>query len=179
MNTTTVLNFIFFQMLWFASVVGAGAYDLHWLACAALLPITVLAWRGSLSAADFALATVAVLVGMSLDNAWVQLGILAYPGYDYAPYWIGFLWYGLALTINHSMAFFRDQRWLGPIIVGLFAPVTYLTGERFGAVTVLDLGLTSLICVSWFVLFIVLTQVNNVLLSKAMVSVKTSSASTD
>ena len=37
--------------------------------------------------------------------------------------------------------------------MGAFAPVTYLSGERFGAVIVQDLALTPLICVSWFVLF--------------------------
>jgi hypothetical protein len=42
---------------------------------------------------------------------------------------------------------------IGSLVVGAFAPVTYLSGERFGSVIVQELALTPLICLSWFVLF--------------------------
>ena len=153
MNLPFILNLVFFQLVWFSSVVGAGAYGLHWLAMGAMIPLSVLAWFSPTRRSDLALATIALCVGLLIDNIWVKAGILAYPDYTFAPYWIGLLWVGLGLTINHSMAIFRDHTLIGSLVVGAFAPVTYLSGERFGAVIVQDLALTPLICVSWFVLF--------------------------
>ncbi len=153
MNTRFILNFVFFQLLWFSCVVGAGGYGLHWLALAAILPITLLTLTGVGRWQDFGIAAVALCVGVFLDNLWVRLDILAYPQSALAPYWIGILWYGLGLTVNHSLSWFRDRVLIGPLAVGIFAPVTYLTGARFGAVVVENLLLTGLISLSWVVLF--------------------------
>lgn len=153
-----LLNLVFFQTLWFGAVLGAGAYALHWLAIGTLIPISVLAWYSPTRQADFTLAGVALAVGIIADNLWVYVGILDFPGHSFAPYWIGFLWYGLGLTINHSLSWFRDRTLLGPLIVGLFAPLSYFAGERLGAVSVLEPQMTPIISLSWIALFFALTQ---------------------
>jgi uncharacterized protein DUF2878 len=153
MSLTVVLNFVFFQMLWFSCVVGAGAYGLAWLALGSLLPIGVLTWFSQTRTADLAVATLALCIGLVIDNLWVTLDILSYPQNSYAPYWIAVLWVGLGLTVNHSMALFRDHTLIGSVVVGLAAPVTYLAGQRFGSVTVNDLYLTPVISLAWFVVF--------------------------
>ena len=153
MGLFTVANFAFFQMLWFSCVVGAGGYGQHWLALVALVPISVLTWFSATRSADVAVAVVALSMGLIIDNLWVNLGILSYPEYIFAPYWIALLWIGLGLTVNHSMSWFRDRAVLGSIIVGAFAPVTYLTGQRFGAVVVEELFQTAAISFSWMLLF--------------------------
>lgn len=158
MNLYFILNLVFFQAVWFSCVVGAGAYNLHWLALGAMVPLLVLTWFGPTRRADLAVATVALCVGLLLDNIWVYTGILQYPDYTLAPYWIGLLWVGLGLTVNHSMALFRDHTFIGSLIVGAFAPVTYLTGQRFGSVIVPDVWLTPFICLTWFVLFYALAK---------------------
>ena len=89
---TTVLNFVCFQALWFSCVLGAGAYEMHWLALGSLLPIGILTWFSPTRSADFAIATIAICAGLVMDNLWVALGILSYPDTAYAPYWIGVLW---------------------------------------------------------------------------------------
>ena len=154
-----VMNFFFFQFLWLSSVAGAGGNSMHWLALLALVPITVLTAFGRTRRSDWIVAGLAAAVGYTIDNLWVYADILSYPAADLAPYWIAFLWYGLGLTINHSLAWFRDRTVLGPLLVGLFAPVTYLTGEQFGAVEVVDLEMTAVIAASWAVLFAVLSKV--------------------
>ncbi len=153
MGIFTVSNFVFFQTLWFSCVLGAGGYGLHWLALGALVPISVLTWFSKTRAADVAVAIVALCMGLIIDNLWINLGILSYPDSVFAPYWIALLWVGLGLTVNHSMSWFRDRPLIGSAIVGAFAPVTYLTGQRFGAVVVEELFLTVAISVSWFLLF--------------------------
>ncbi len=159
MSLTVILNFVFFQALWFSCVVGAGAYGWWWLAAASLLPISVLGWWSEHRNADFTIAAIALCVGLVIDNLWVLMGILTYPENSFAPYWIAILWVGLGLTINHSMALFRDHTLIGSLVVGAFAPVTYLAGERFGAVTVNELYLTPVISVAWFVAFYAMAKV--------------------
>lgn len=147
------LNFFLFQVLWFAAVWAAGAKGLDqaaWIAAAAL---TVLAFFSEVRKADAAVAVLAVCVGMIADNFWVYLDILKFPGHTFAPYWIGLLWFGMGLTVNHSLRFFRDRDWLGPLIVGIFGPVTYLAGERLGAVVVLSVPKLALIAVVWVGVF--------------------------
>jgi hypothetical protein len=152
------LNFVFFQMLWFSCVVGAGAYGLGWLALGAVAPIATLTWFSQTRSADVLVAIVALCAGLIIDNVWVALGILSYPENTFAPFWIALLWVGLGLTVNHSMALFRDHTLLGSLVVGLAAPLTYLTGERFGAVTVNDLYLTPMISLAWFGVFFALSK---------------------
>ena len=153
MSAAAVLNFIFFQLLWFSCVVGAGAYGLNWLALASLLPIGLLTWFSKTRRVDFAVASVALCAGLIIDNLWLTFGILSYPGSTSVPIWIGVLWVGLGLTVNHSMVLLRDRTLLGSLVVGAFAPVTYLAGQRFGAVVVQDLTLTPLISIVWFMVF--------------------------
>ena len=158
MTLPVVLNFVFFQMLWFSCVVGAGAYGLAWLAIGAVAPIAALTWFSRTRSADVLVATVALCAGLIIDNIWVAFGILTYPDYTFAPFWIALLWVGLGLTVNHSMAFFRDNTFIGSLIVALAAPLTYLTGERFGAVSVNDIYLTPLISLAWFGVFFAMSK---------------------
>ena len=150
-----VANLVAFQAVWAGCVIGAGAFDMHalaWLPTIALLLLTV---RSPVARIDLYLALFAILVGWSLDSLWIFLGILdfTHTSGSFAPYWIALLWLGLGQTINHSMVWFRDKGLLGAAIVGLFAPVTYLSGERLGAVNVEQIHLLPVICLSWFILF--------------------------
>ena len=153
-----LLNLVFFQVLWFACVVGTGGMGWAFAAPLALLPLIALSAFSPHRRLDWQIAAICVGFGMVIDNIWVAAGILAYDHGNYAPYWIGVLWLGLGLTINHSMSWFRDRRVLGPLIVGAFAPVTYFTGQRFDAVAVEATYSLVLISVSWALLFVVLSS---------------------
>ena len=158
MSRSLVLNFVSFQALWFSCVVGGGGHGMVWLALASLVPISILTWYSPTRSADAIIALLALAAGLIIDNIWVVLGILDYPHNTFAPYWIAFLWVGLGLTVNHSMALFRDHTLVGSLVVGIAAPVTYLAGERFGAVVVADLSATPLISIVWFLTFYALSK---------------------
>ena len=153
MTRFLVLNFVGFQLLWAGSVIGAGAYSLHLVAALTAAPLLILSFWSEHRNADWMVAAIALAVGLLLDNIWIFLDVLAYPSSSFAPYWIGLLWIGFALTINHSMSWFRDRRVLGPLIVGVFAPITYLAGARFGAVEVLNTPGLVVISIAWAGLF--------------------------
>ncbi len=148
-----VLNAAAFQLLWFGCVLGAGGHGLTLLAFGAALPLVALSLLSTSRRLDWQLAGICVAAGLLLDNLWVFLDIFDYPDSLYAPLWIGVLWLGFGLTVNHSLAWFRDKRLLGPIIVGACAPITYLAGQRFGAVSVDNLIPLGLVSAAWMILF--------------------------
>lgn len=158
-NRFTIINAVLFQALWLSCVIGAGALGLHWLAILAFALLSAALFWSPARGSDLTVAATALVAGLAADNLWAHLGILDFSNTSLAPYWIGLLWFGMGLTINHSLSWFRDRRYLGPLIVGCFAPVTYFSGERFGAVTVPAIEPMLLISLSWVAIFYMLSHI--------------------
>jgi hypothetical protein len=148
-----ILNFFAFQILWLGCVYGGGSLELTWMPWISLVPLILDTLYKSSRALDLKLATTAALLGYGLETIWVKLAILKFGDSTLPPIWMGFLWFGFALTINHSMKFFRDLTIVGPLIVGLFGPLTYLAGQRLGAVTIENYYFLLLIIPCWIGLF--------------------------
>ena len=125
----TLLNVVFFQALWLASVGGAGR-GYWWLG----LPVLAvfLLYHFSVSTcrkADAQLLIVSVGLGFIADSILLQFGLLrfeqALPWANFAPIWILTLWAGFALTLNHSMSFFQTRP-VWAVLFGLFGgPLAY------------------------------------------------------
>ena len=103
------------------------------------------------------------LMGLCLDSFWMYAGVLDYgdaalnlaPGLSIAPAWIVLLWLAVGLSIRHSLIFLVNRPVTGALLVGGGAPLSYLTGESFGAVTIPSaLGLVVL-ALTWMVLFFI------------------------
>ena len=132
------INFAFFQLAWPACVLAA-AYDQIWIA---------VLWVGLFAAwqlhpdrahpSDWLLAGLFMVVGVVLDTIWIQTGLLSYsaawPWSGTTPIWLLMLWLALALSVNHSLAFFR-QHWIGwMLILCMASPFSYWMASRLGAV---------------------------------------------
>ena len=89
---------------------------------------------------DFQLMLVAVLIGLILDTTWVKLGWLEFAASwafsERAPLWILLLWAGLALTLNHSLAWLQSRLLLAAFLAGVSSPLSYLAASRLGAVDI-------------------------------------------
>jgi len=152
LNLANLCNAVLFQFAWFACVLGGAAGSSLWGAGA----VTSLAafaalrdrWRS-----DVAFALLGAVVGLGLDTLWIQTGVLDYGGAALAPPWIVLLWAGVGLTLNHSLGLFSARPWLGGLLAGLSAPLSYLGGERLGAVAVPDPWLLGFVAATWFALF--------------------------
>lgn len=137
-----LVNFLGFQACWFACVLGA-ARGREWLG-----PLTVLLWSAwcvRLAARPMreALALLAVgglgaLVGaVELGSGWLEFrGRAAAPGL--APAWILALWVAFATTFESSLQWVTRKPWLLVVFSLVGAPLSYLGGERLGALTVLE-----------------------------------------
>jgi hypothetical protein len=148
MNPHLLLNAVLFQMTWFSAVlfgVVAG------LACAFLLAIH--GARNGVKTADLVLGALAAAVGLGLDTLWIHTGILDFHGAVIAPLWIVVLWLATGLTINHSLQPLARRPLVGAVAAGLAAPVSYLSGQALGAISVPLPELLAVISLTWFLLF--------------------------
>jgi len=149
------LNAVLFQVVWFAAVLGAahGAPWLGWgaLALLAAQALTTPHWR-----IDLAFAVVCMAIGFLVDSMWSWSGILVYDGPGLAPGWIVALWAAVGLSLNHSLGWFRTRAILGGIAAGAIAPLSYLAGERLGAVNVPVPTLLGWIALVWAPVFAIL-----------------------
>ncbi len=138
LNPGFVVNQGLFQLSWPACVIGA-AYGWLW---GGLIVVAALAlWQlhpANRHHLDVPMVAICLFLGLALDTAWIQLGLLqfasAWPWPSVAPGWIMLLWLALALVINHSMGAFKHRLWLLAVLGGIGSPMSYYAGSRFGAV---------------------------------------------
>lgn len=136
-----VINAALFQLLWFACVLGS-AHQLFVPALCAFLLLAAFQLRAHRRAdGDYSLLVLSLALGIFIDSLWLSLGFVEFtdprPLPFLAPAWILILWAGFALTINHSMAWVNAHPVLPAVLGAVGGPLSYLAGERLGAVAFL------------------------------------------
>lgn len=152
-----LVNVVFLQALWFATILGA-AHDLLLPAFAWFLGF--LFWHlvlGQYRREDTVIVVAATTAGCILDGLWVFLGWVEFaspsPLIGLAPWWIVMLWAGFALTVNHSLRALHDRLPLAAACAAISAPLSYFAASRLGAVAIMEpLALYVALSVSWAVL---------------------------
>lgn len=135
----TWLNLVLFQLTWVVTVAGAG-HGWWWAGPLALIVFAGIAFRLTpWPRTDLALMCAACLVGVVIDSAYVMLGLMRFaepvPFMTLAPIWILGMWMSFALTLNHSMAFFKQRLGLAALFGLVGGPMAYwVAASRFGAV---------------------------------------------
>ena len=132
------INQAFFQASWPACVVGA-AHGLTWPA--AVLVGAFAAWQlrgGRMHPRDPLAITMFVAAGLAMGTLWIRTGIVEYanagPLQGFTPAWLLLLWVALALTANHSLAWFK-HRWGVFLLLATFgSPMSYRAAAALGAV---------------------------------------------
>ena len=153
MNRSVVINFLLFQLGWFACVLG-GAYDQVIIGC--LIAVTVMAfhlYHASAPMREFSLLSAALIIGFIYESIMVTVALARYDHGQFfsaiAPLWIILMWPLFATTLNISMRWLKNLSLLLTAFIGaIFAPLAYLAGERLGAVVydddILSLGVISI-----------------------------------
>jgi Protein of unknown function (DUF2878) len=146
-----LLDFLAFQALWFACVLGA-ACGAEWLG-----PAGVLAWcafhlaRSPRRMREARALLAVTLLGTLADTLISQAGWLHYAGTPLAgclaPAWIAALWAAFATTFDTTFAWVARDLRLAALLGALAAPLSYWAGERLGALEVGTPRSFSLVCV--------------------------------
>ena len=162
-----LVNFVAFQAVWFAAVVGASQ-DLWWPGPVAAVVFAIGHMLSPMRArGDALLIAVALGLGAIIDSIFAATGALAYaapfPSAQLAPLWILALWVGFALTLNHSLAYLAHRPLVATIAGAVVGPISYWSAGRvFGAVKLGDPLWRSVLALSfgWAVAMLVLSLVS-------------------
>ncbi len=133
------LNFVAFQALWTANVVGAGqGYSLLGpLLLAAYLPVHF--YLSGTRKQDLWLVVIAAVAGTLIDSTYAWAGWLDFHGLGLvphlAPLWITGLWVNFALTVNHSLRLLQGKPLLAALLGAAGVPLAYWGGTALGAAT--------------------------------------------
>lgn len=137
------VNFIAFQIGWFACVLGAAHGRALEGTLVALAIVAAHVARAAKPGREFALVAAAAATGALVDSLLAASGWLRYDAgvlvEGTAPYWIVAMWALFATTLNVSMRALRSRPWLGALLGLAGGPAAYYAGANLGALTLVQL----------------------------------------
>ena len=135
-----IVNFVGFQVAWFAAVFGA-AKEVYWTG-----PVAVLLWLAiHLRLSDrprleIQIALASLCLGLLLDSSLIALGVYTprglIAGWPVTPTWMLALWVNFGTLLNASLAWLKSRYLLGAFLGFLGGPAAYYSGHRMGALTI-------------------------------------------
>ncbi len=154
-----ISNFVLFQIGWFACVLG-GANQLALVgSLVALILIALHIWRAQAPLAEIRLLLVALGIGIVFESILTFTNISQYADgilfEGFAPHWMVLMWGLFATTLNVSMRWVKSLPLPAIALLGaILAPLSYLAGNRLGAVVFPDTTLALItIALGWVILF--------------------------
>ena len=130
-------NFVFFQLGWFACVLGAANNQVLWAVLGTMAYIAFHVWRLDEPQRSLRLLTGALIYGVVVDTLIIHLGYLDFqdpwPSAYLSPVWMWVLWVLVATTINGSLSWLRGRPVLGAVLGAICGPMSYEAGIRMGA----------------------------------------------
>jgi hypothetical protein len=137
-----LVNFLLYQIGWFAIVVGAGNGH-SWLGCCvALLLVGVHFAMVTDRPRHLLLGAAAGVFGVLLDSAQLWIGVFEFPSGSFAdwliPPWIVVLWIQFATILPFCLRWLSGRYLLSAILGFVGGPLAFWGGERLGAVVFLE-----------------------------------------
>jgi hypothetical protein len=149
------INVTLFKLGWLSVVFSAAAGLAQIGVAAVALVALVHLVRAKNKADELVLLVAAALIGLTWETFLIHAGALSYSqpgaGEAFAPYWIVSMWVLFATTLNVSMNWLRKNLVVAAVAGAIGGPLSFLAGEKIGAVTVHDAGVW-LIALGWAVL---------------------------
>jgi Protein of unknown function (DUF2878) len=149
-----LINFIAFEIGWFAAVLGA-AHNHVWVGVTVATLVVVLHLLMSHHLMrELQLLISVVLIGTVWDSALAASNVIHYPTgqlfSSMAPVWIMAVWALFATTLNVSLVFLRGRMWLAALFGAVGAPLSFLGGMRLQALQFPDTNTALLIlAIGW------------------------------
>jgi hypothetical protein len=134
-----LINFVLFQIGWFACVLGA-AKQLPWLGV--IVVLAIVAWhlsQAKQAKSELILLLTALLIGGIFDQMLLSLYLVSYQAHGWSislvPAWILALWAVFVTVLNVSLRWMRGK-WLVAILFGAIGgPLAYMGAVKLGAAT--------------------------------------------
>ena len=126
------LNLVWYQAIWFIAVLG-GELTVPVLCLMLLLHIIWVPNR----AHELWFMAICAGIGVTIDSLVTLVGIMQFAdnaGLLPIPLWLVCIWLAFAGTLRHSMNLMMAHPSFAIVLGAIFAPLTYIAGERLGAV---------------------------------------------
>ncbi|PPC85813.1 MAG: hypothetical protein CTY37_07380 [Methylotenera sp.] len=139
MQPRLVVNFVLFQIGWFACVLGA-AKQMPWLGVATV--IAILAWhlrQAKYPKKELQLLFVTLVIGGTFDQLMINHQLVNYQAHGWSnafvPVWILALWAEFVTVLNVSLRWMRGRNLIAVLFGAIGGPLAYAGAERLGAVS--------------------------------------------
>jgi len=149
------INLGLFKLGWVAVVFSAAAGSAELGVATIAVVLLVHLFQAKRPHREALLMLAAGVVGLVWATLLVQFDVLSYPASSdrltLAPYWIVAMWMLFATTLNLGMAWLRKHLVIAATAGAIGGPLSFLAGQKAGAVAIADGGLI-VIAVGWAVL---------------------------
>lgn len=134
-----VLNYVLYQLGWFACVLGA-AWGHPWIGSAlGVLPIAVHVGLSRRRGDALALALATAAIGVAVDAVQIALGTLRFDVGTVVPWlppvWLVLVWAQFAMTFHFGLAWLKGHPVRAAAFGALGGPLSFVAGARLGVVT--------------------------------------------
>lgn len=133
-----LLNFLLYQIGWFACVLGAAYARSTWGIAVAISLVGIHLFLTTDRTNQAKLLLIAVSVGFVVDSALLEIGVYQFPNAALVdglpPLWMSALWIQFATTFRYCMHWLSGRYAICGILGLAGAPVAFLGGESLGAV---------------------------------------------
>jgi Protein of unknown function (DUF2878) len=152
-----IINFVLFQIGWFACVLGASK-QLPWIGV--IFMCLFLAWHLSQAKQpklEIYLIVITVLIGAVYDQIMTQNSLLTYQSHGWSTAlpasWILALWAEFAMILNVSLRWIRGHTIIAILFGAIGGPLAYIGAAKLGAVTLNALPLSHVaLSVGWAII---------------------------
>ena len=170
-----IINFVLFQIGWFACVLGAGK-QLPWLGV--IVVAVIVAWhllQAKQAKPEIILLVLALLIGGMFDQLMLSSHLISYQAHGWnigqdstsiVPAWILALWAVFATVLNVSLRWMKNiksrGKWLVAILFGAVGgPLAYMGAQKLGAATLNSVPMSYIaLSVGWGILTPLLLKIS-------------------
>lgn len=150
-----ILNFILFQIGWFACVVYPDLVG-PLLVGSFLIIHFLLVSQNRFTEAQF--IGLGIVVGSLLDGLWLNIGVLGDSIHTDAlvitPPWLVAIWAIFMTTLSHSLNWISHKVWLAFVFAPIAGPFAYWSASKLGHVVLPDLTFSlAALALGWLVVF--------------------------
>jgi len=161
MNPKVIINFVLFQLAWFACVLGAAnGYPSIGL-LVTLLAIIWHLYHAKNYRAELKLLCIALVIGATFDQSMLSTHLIDYVHHGWGennlnsllvPTWILALWAGFTTSLNVSLRWMHGKYLIAIIFGAVGGPLAYMAAMRLDAVTLNDTASYVALSIGWAVI---------------------------
>lgn len=129
----------FFYIGFFIAIIGATSGAFWWGPLFFLVMLTIHLFFYGHPRHEFLFVMIVCIIGIAAESLLIRNQIITYPGTRnfLPPLWLVSIYGMYAMTVDHSLKWFRHHKFLTIPLGAISAAFSYLAGARLGAATFL------------------------------------------